>query len=87
MNLTDIYRIFYLKTQKNIPSSDHLMEPSLKLITYSITKQTSIDTKNLGVTPCVLSDHHGLKLEFNNNTNCKKPTNSWKLNSAQLNHP
>ena len=27
-------------------------------------------------------------LEFNNNnnTNCRKPTNSWKLNSAQLNH-
>ena len=31
--------------------------------------------------------HHGLKLEFNNNTNCRKPTNSWKLDNAQKNHP
>ncbi|KAK7800011.1 hypothetical protein U0070_021999 [Myodes glareolus] len=32
-------------------------------------------------------DHHGLKLEFNNNAPPRKPTNSWKLNSQLLNHP
>ena len=63
------------------------MEPSQKLTTYSETKQTSIDTKKILVTTCVLSDHHGIKLEFNNNTNPRKPTNSWKLNSQLLNHP
>ena len=31
-------------------------------------------------------DHHGLKLEFNSNTNFRKPTNTWKLNNAHLNH-
>ena len=31
--------------QKNIPFSRHLMEPFLKLITYSVTKQTSTATK------------------------------------------
>ena len=30
--------------------------------------------------------YHGWKLEFYSNTNCRKPTNSWKLNNAQLNH-
>ena len=30
--------------------------------------------------------HHGLKLEFNSNTNFRKPTNTWKFNSAHLNH-
>ena len=35
----------------------------------------------------MLSDHQGLKLEFNSNNNCRKPTNSWKVNSTQLNHP
>ena len=63
------------------------MEPSLKLTTYLVTKQTPADTKKIGVTACMLLDHHGLKLEFNNNTICRKPTNSWKLNNAQLKHP
>ena len=62
------------------------MEPYLKLTTYLVAKQTSTDTKKIGVTPCILSDHHGLKLEFNNTTP-RKPTNSWKLNSELLNHP
>ena len=61
------------------------MEPSQKLITYSVTKQTSTNTKN-GITQCTLSDLHGLKLEFNSNTNSRKPTNTWKLNNAHLNH-
>ena len=33
-----------------------------------------------------MSDHHGIKLEFNNNSNLRKPTNSWKLNIQLLNH-
>ena len=61
------------------------MEPSLKLTIYSVTKQTSTDTK-IGIIPCILLDQHGLKLEFNSNTNYRKPTNTWKLYSALLNH-
>ena len=34
----------------------------------------------------ILSDHHGLKLEFNNNTVHRNPTNSYKLNISQLNY-
>ena len=45
MNLTDIYRTFQPNRKKNIPSSQYLMEPSLKLITNSVTKQTSTDIK------------------------------------------
>ena len=43
--------------------------------------------KKILVITCVLSDHHGIKLEFNNNSNSRKPTNAWKLNSQLLNHP
>ena len=39
------------------------MKASLKLTTSSVTKQTSTDTKNWS-NPCILSDHHGLKLEL-----------------------
>ena len=34
----------------------------------------------------MLSNHHGKKLEVNSNTNSRKPTNTWKLNNAHLNH-
>ena len=34
-------------TENKIPSSQHLIEPTLKLNTYSVTKQTSADTKKL----------------------------------------
>ena len=32
-------------------------------------------------------DHNGRKLEFNNNSIYRNPTNSWELNSHLLNHP
>jgi len=35
--------------------------------------------------PCILTDHHGLRLMFNNNKNSRKPTYTWKLNNALLN--
>ena len=62
------------------------MELSLKLTTYSVTKQISTDRKKNETTHCILLGHHGLKLEFNSNTNCRKHTKSWKLNNTQLNH-
>jgi len=36
------------------------------------------------IIPCVLSDHHRLKLVFNNNKE-KTPTYTWKLNNALRN--
>ena len=38
--------------------------------------------KKTEIIPCVLSDHHGLRLVFNNNENNRKPTHTWKLNNA-----
>jgi hypothetical protein len=35
--------------------------------------------------PCILSDHHSLRLVFNNNENYRKPTYMWKLNNCLLN--
>ena len=61
------------------------METSQKLTTCSVTKQTSA-TKNIRITRGTLSDHHGLKLEVNSNTNFRKPTNTWKLNNVYMNH-
>ena len=57
------------------------MEYSLKLPKFSVTKQTSTDTKKR----YIFSDHHGLKLEFNKCTTLRNSTNSWKLNSKLFN--
>jgi hypothetical protein len=38
--------------------------------------------KKIEITPCILSDHHGLKLDFNNN---RKPTKSGKLDYSLFN--
>ena len=37
------------------------------------------------ILPRILSDHHGLRLVFNNNKDNKKPIYTWKLNNALLN--
>jgi hypothetical protein len=41
--------------------------------------------KNIEIVPCILSDHHGLRLIFNNNINNGKPTFTRKMNNTLLN--
>jgi hypothetical protein len=41
--------------------------------------------KNIKIIPCILSDHHRLRLFFNNNINNRKLTYTWKLNNSLLN--
>ena len=69
---------YSIQTEKNIPSSQHLMEHSQKRTTYSEKKQTSTNKKKTEI-----SNNHGLKLEFNSNTNYRKPTNTWKKCSSE----
>ena len=85
MNLTDIYRTFYTNRKEytffseshgTFSKIDHIHGNKANFHRYK---------KSL-VTTCVLSDHHGLKLEFNNNSTPRKPTNSYKLNSQLLRH-
>jgi hypothetical protein len=42
--------------------------------------------KKIEIIPCILSDHHELRLVFNDNKNSRKPTYTWRLNNAPLNH-
>jgi exonuclease III len=66
MALTDIYRIFYPKTKGysffsapygTFSKTDHIICHKRGLNRY----------KSIGIIPCILSDHHGLRLIFNNN--------------------
>jgi hypothetical protein len=84
MDLTDIYRTLYPKTKGytffsaphgTFSKNDHIIGHKTCLNRY----------KNIEIIPCILSDHHRLRLIFNNNINNRKPTFTWKLNNNLLN--
>jgi hypothetical protein len=50
-----------------------------------VTKKGFHRYKNIEIVPCILSDHHGLRLFFNNNIKNRKPIFTWKLNNTLLN--
>jgi hypothetical protein len=41
--------------------------------------------QNIEIIPCILSDHHGLRLIFNSKINNRKSIFMWKLNNTLLN--
>ena len=85
LDLTDIYRIFHPNRKEytffsaahgTFSNIDHILGNKANFHSY----------KKILVTTYILSDNHGLKLEFNNNATHRKLTNSWKLDSQLLNH-
>jgi exonuclease III len=84
MDLTDIYKIFYPKRKGyTFFSAPH---GTFSKIDHNIGHKTGLSRyKNIEVIPCILSDHHRLRLIFNNNINDRKPTFMWKLNNTLLN--
>jgi hypothetical protein len=83
MDLTDIYRIFYSKT--NGYTFFSVPHGTSSKIDHIIGHKTGRNRyKNIEITPCILSDHQGLRLIFNNSINNRKPTFTWKLNNNTL---
>jgi exonuclease III len=83
MDLTDIYRRFYPKTKGyTCFSAPH---GTFSKIDHIIGQITGLNRyKNIEIVTFILTDHHGLKLIFNNNINNRKPTFRWKLNNTLL---
>jgi exonuclease III len=84
MDLTDIYITFYPKTKGytffstphgTFSKIDHIIGHKINLNIY----------KNFEIISSILSDHHGLRLIFNNKIDTRKPTFTWKLNNTLLN--
>jgi exonuclease III len=78
MDLTDIYRTlhpkrkeytFFATSHGTISKVDHIIGHKTGLNRY----------KKIEIIPCILSDHHGLRLVFNNN---RKTVYTWELNNA-----
>jgi hypothetical protein len=84
VDLTDIYRTFYPKTKGyTFFSAPH---GTFSKIDHIIGQKTGLNRyKNIEIVPCILSDYHGLRLNFNKNINNRKPTFTWKLDNTLLN--
>jgi hypothetical protein len=85
MDLTDMYRTFYQKTKGyTFFSAPH---GTFSKIDHIIGHKTGHNRqKNIEITPCILPDHHSLRLIFNNNINNRKPTFIWKVKNTLLNN-
>ena len=86
MDLTDIYRTFHPNRKEyTFFSASH---GTFSKIDHILCNKENIHRyKEIVVITCEISDHHGINLEINNNSNPRKPTNSWKMNSQLLKHP
>ena len=84
MYLTDIYRTFYRKTKGySFFSTPH---GTFSKTDHIIGHKTGFNRyKKIEIIPCIPSDHHGLRLVFNNNKNSRKPAYTWKPNNTLLN--
>jgi hypothetical protein len=84
MDLTDICRTFHPKAKEyTFFSAPH---GTFSKTDHIIDHKTGLNRcKKIEIVPCILSDHHRLRLDFNNNINNRKPTYTWKLNNALLN--
>jgi hypothetical protein len=85
MDVTDIYRTIQPKTKKiyTFFSAPH---GTFSKTDHTIGHKTSLNRhKKIEIIPWILSYHHGLKLDFDNNKNNRKPTYTRKLNNSLLN--
>jgi hypothetical protein len=84
MDLTDIYTTFYPKTKGYTFFS--AFHGTFSNIDHILGYKTGFNRyRNIEIIPCILSDHHGLRLIFNTSINNRKPTYTWKLNNTLLN--
>jgi exonuclease III len=80
MGLTDIYRIFH----PNAKQYTFILVPhrSFSKTNNIVSHKASLNKyKKIEITPYILSDHHGLKLDFNNNRNNR---NTSKTSSIMI---
>jgi hypothetical protein len=84
MDLTYIYKTFYLNTKGYTFFS--VPHGTCSKIAHIIGHKTGLNRyKNIEIIPCILLDHHRLRLILSNNINNRKPTLMWKMNNTLLN--
>jgi hypothetical protein len=85
MDLIDIYGTFYPLKKKGYTFFSAPHGTSSK-IDHIIGHKTGLHRyKNIENFPCILCDHHRIRLIFNSSINNRKPTFMWKLSNTLLN--
>jgi hypothetical protein len=85
MDLTDVYKIFHPATaQYTFFSATH---GTFSKIDHILRHKASLNKyKKNEITPCILSDHNAMDLEFNNESSSIKYVSNWKPNNTLLNN-
>jgi hypothetical protein len=84
LDLTDISRTFHPKRKEYTFFS--APQGTFSKTSAIIGHKTGLNRyKKIEIIPCIISDHHGIRLVFNNNKSNRKPTYTWKLNNTLLN--
>jgi exonuclease III len=75
MELTDVYRVFHPATaQYTFFSAAHGIFSKIDLLLGN--KESLNKCKKIEISPCILSDHNAIKLEFNNKSRGRKSSNN-----------
>jgi exonuclease III len=84
IDLKDMYRTFHPKWKEyTFFSAPH---GTFSKINYIIGHKSDFNRyKKIEIIPCLLADHYGLRLVFNNNKNNRMLTYTWKLSNALFN--
>jgi hypothetical protein len=78
-----MYRVFYPTTMQytffsavhgNFSKIDHILGHKASLNKF----------KKIEITPCIISDHTGIKFDLNNKRNHRKYSNAWRLDNKLL---
>jgi hypothetical protein len=79
----DIYRVFHpITRQCTFFSAAH---QTFSKIDHILGLKESLNKfKKIKITPCIISDPSGIKLDLNNKRNPRKNSNTWRLNNILL---
>jgi hypothetical protein len=83
IDMVDIYREFHqTNRQTTFFTAAHGFFSKLK---HVLGHKASLNKlKKIEITPCIISDHKGIKLGLNNKRKHRKYSNTWRLNNALL---
>jgi hypothetical protein len=83
MYVLDIYRVLHPTTRKYtlFPAAHRTFSKIDNILGY----KTSLSKfKKTEITPYIISDHKGIKLDLNNKRNHRKYSNTWRLSNTLL---